>query len=163
VATGLTCRSGQIFGCAKGFCPNLPEKNSEKDNLPKENDCISFWAHFFHIKAHQTPFCPNFPQKNYKKMTSKNTLHFDFVRYFFLNQSASSDSATVFTHFARILRDIARGFSRNQTFGGALAPPPPTPVVFLLASSQQYNPFVCVPTANGIDLLLLHIAAFVFP
>jgi len=47
------CRSRQIFGGAKDFCPNSP-KLARKKNSIKENDLekklfMSFWAPFLHI------------------------------------------------------------------------------------------------------------------
>jgi len=84
------------FGGANDFCPDFPKK---------KKGCISFWVHFFQIKAYQAPFLPKFlpnlpEKKTTKKLPPKMRLHFNFGCHFILNQSTSSDFAKVFIHFA---------------------------------------------------------------
>ena len=62
---GHKCRSRQIFGSGKDFCPNFPKlarkKFQRKWPSKKRLHFISCCAHFSKSK-HFKHFCPNFPQ-----------------------------------------------------------------------------------------------------
>jgi len=87
------CKSWQIFGGAKDFCPNFPKiarKHSKENDLQK-NDCISF--HFGRIFSNRSTsstifvqISHNLPEKTKEKhdlqKNIKKCLHFDFGRHF---------------------------------------------------------------------------------
>jgi len=75
------CRSRQIFGGAKDFCPNFPKlarkiskANDFKKKLKRLN-FILFWAHFSSESTSSTIFAqisPNLPDKHEKNHDLQN-------------------------------------------------------------------------------------------
>jgi len=101
------CRSWQIFGDAKEFCPNspnLPEKIKQK-SPPKK---CQFGRHFFQIKACWKPFLLKFSGVC------------EVSQRFFPN----------FVGFCPNFRGFCPDFNQIGTFDGAVAPPaPPLPTL----------------------------------
>ena len=100
-STPHRCRTRQIFGVAKDFCPNSPklaQKNSKRVTS-KEKLSMSFWAPFF---------------------SNQSMLGAIFAHIF-------REFVKVFRDFAWFL-GILPGFSPNQHCWGGLALPPLTPV-----------------------------------
>jgi len=108
------CRSRQIFGGGKDFCPNfsnLARRNSKENDLQRKGT-----------------YLPKFPltcPKSYKwkRDLKKSSALWCWVP-FFVNQITYSDFAKVFTHFAqistyfaRILKDFGRIFTKSKVFG----------------------------------------------
>jgi len=100
---GRRCRSTQIFGGAKHFCPNFP-KLARKNFEP----LVRIFSHW---------------------MTSTKKVSMWFQRrFFFKSKHVGCHFCRISTDFQGFCPD----FHQIKTFGGALAhptPPPPTPLV----------------------------------
>jgi len=99
------CKSREILGGTKDFCPNSPKlarKSSKKSDLQKKQLFMPFWAPFSNqsmlgaISAHI-----------FMKFTQ---IFRDFVKVF-------RDFAQISTYFPRILRDFARIFTKSKLLG----------------------------------------------
>jgi len=92
---------------------------------------------------------PNFPEKCFVQLFPTNFLHKDHYDLFWCGlQNRSScvflqtlgtvfwSQATLGTIFTRIIRDVAKIFSKSKLLGVCLhpQPPPPTPLIFITAS-----------------------------
>jgi len=137
------CRSKQIFGIAKDFCPNFPKLARKvvvrllpKNLLPQrllrpffgatsKKDLhlffCKYWVPFFEVKQRWAPFLPRFSGI--------------LPRYCGILPGFSG----ILPKFSGILP----GFSTNQNFGGELAPPEPPPptALYCLESFSLFNGF----------------------
>jgi len=110
----------QIFGVAKGFCPNFPK-------LPRNDFYAIFDYTFSPTKIMTTVF----------GVTSKKGLHVFFCKPWASFFEVKQRSAP----FLRGCSGMLPNFQKIKTFGGALAPPPPTPLLFITVS-QVISQFI---------------------
>ena len=134
------CRSRQLFGGAKDFCPNFPKlaRKILQRKWPPKNDCISF--HVCHIFSSQSTsstifarispkfaqISPNLPEKNLiKTWPQKTSLHF-YLECYFCKIEAQKAILQRHSHILpKFPHRFCPDFHQIKNFGGALASPPP--------------------------------------
>jgi len=101
---GVDCRSRQIFGGAKDFCPNFPK-------LPRKN----FGLLFVQLFSHADLFGDH-PQTR----SSCNSANVE--RHCLKSNHVGHNFACIFKEFAQIFCDFARIFTKSNLLGVRLHP-----------------------------------------
>jgi len=134
------CRSRQLFGGAKDFCPNFPKlaRKILQRKWPPKNDCISF--HVCHIFSSQSTsstifaqispkfaqISPNLPEKNLiKTWPQKTSLHFYLECYSVKSKHKKRFCKGIHTYCPNFPTDFARIFTKSKILGVRLHPLPP--------------------------------------
>ena len=126
--THRSCRSRQIFGDAKDFCPNL-HKLGRKDFL-----CDS-WLQIFSHKDHEDLLRCDLRKHVFLRFSANVGCYFlksnNVGRHFCPD---SQGFCPDFQGFCPDFQGFCPDFWQIKTFGGALAPPPPTPLALIYVS-----------------------------